>query len=1555
MGKAVAAEINLSSQENSTNSNNVKFDVYLDENNRNVKEKTAEINSEELELYISVSVQGGGYLNNPVIELVNTNFRLKNNPEITKFKLDSIQSEQGIVAGLPIVAKNNESYDLSLLDMQSQIKLTGEYIDENGNVTDIEATKALKMTWTANNLTDEDIILSQEIITNKIYNIDGENKRVVQLLVKSQVKDNKAPVKSSVIEIENPEIGAEPEEVIVAGYTTKATNGKTSLEFADGINSLWEYKDGKTRIQVINNPSDDNNVSWTKNAQDAFVVTYVYDESAEVTPFISNVKNTVEIYGRTTETIEKENSIDLEEVADIGDITKLETSITANIYKGKMYIGEDTDYEEVSNIYVPYSKIVKNIVLEDLEDEISENISTYYKATKINKAEALKVLGTEGTIKVYNEEDKTTPIQEIKLSEEIEGDYYTISYGDNISKIAIEMSSSISEGTIEIINEKAIKVLKKDEILELTKLTSNISLSVINANNSEIVKTNSTSTAKLLEPKTTYSISLDKNSISAQTENEVRITAELTSVNESNKLFSKPTLNIELPAEITECSIENITPIVGNDELEIKTYDVITNEAGNKVIVIELQGEQTKYSANAANIVIDIKLTTETFIADKNVQIKSTLVNDGETVENTNKISIISKSGLVTKSTIKVGDNQTEKINKNNISINTKRNEEIEIATSIINNYGDILSNGTIIGTVPEEATLKTEIKTNIKNAEIYYSEETNPSIDSENWETDITDLSKVKAFKVVAPSELAQGEMAVISYKYELNEVISDEQASTLKVSGTVEQKTVEETIKYLTNVEQVVGVPQTLTLEENTSGLKMELVPKTDTDTIHEGQIITYSINVTNTSLETLNNITLNYTVPEGAVLTELTYAQGSTMTYTDDESTKNKTWEIESIASNQTISKDVTIKVKEGASQIINGVSLVNSDASVIAEVTTDPIQVVSGDLTVRMSRRSNMVIGVNEGSEIQYIVIVKNNTDTPMNNVTIKSKAPNNTTWVADSEYNKEWTYNEQDKKIESTIDTLAAGETVIKQFVVKVDKLSNDISTTSIENSAVIIKDGVEYATNIFTSTLEKAIWQIEMSSDHSETLNIGDSVKYIIQVTNKGKTDSDVTVEDVLPEDIQVRKITYYVSEENKNISETTGNVEITNNIAEGETLTIEIEGVVLDIDDNLETKEITNIAKIDLGNGEYLESNAIVNTIINDEIPNGGENNNPSDNPEDNENDEGTNSISGIAWLDENKDGIKDEEEKVLQAIEVILLDKEGKEVEKTTTSITGTYKFSSIEQGEYTVVFVYDTSKYAVTKYQSESATEQTNSDVISKELEINGEKKVVAVTDTIKLQGQNITNIDIGLIENAKFDLSLKKFINKVVLTNSNGTTTYEYENTNFAKVEISAKKIEGTVMLVEYGLEITNEGDVDAYVEDLIDYLPDELVFTSETNKDWYMDGSGVLHNKTLAEQAIKAGETKNVTLVLTKTLKSDSTGTIENIGEIGVSSNKEGIAEYDSISGNKKTGEDDMSAASLIVSIATGSPIMYIGIVIASMLVIGLGIYVINKKVLKVRI
>jgi len=1624
LGEAIAAEIDLSSQGNETQSENVKFNVYLDEVDSTVKEKIADISSSEINLYISVNVQDEGYLNNPVIELVDTNFKLKNKPEVTSFKLaDSIQpGEKGTAKGIQVIAKNDESYDLSLLDMQSKIRLTGEYVDGQGYVTPIDTIKEVKITWTSNQLTKEDIELSQEVITNKIYNIDGENKRVVQVLVKSKVQDNKVPVESSLIEITNlitdkaTNTATIPEDVKVASYGTEATNGESFIEFVknvgdtNNIKSSWEYSetDGKASIQILNN-AEENIVAWTKNAEDIFVVTYVYDENVEISTFVSDVKNTVEIYGNTTQTvIEKTNQLSLkteeeiQAIQGIGNIANLETSITENIYKGKMYIGEDTIYEEESTLYVPFSQIadtitinysdsrVSNIETTDTTSNVIEAIDTYYKATKINKAQAQKVLGENGTITVYNE-GVTTPIQTINLSEAIEEDYYTITYEDLTEKtITIRMSAAQTDGKIEIINEKVINVTDTTVVKDATNLESTINLTVVDENQNTVVDTKNPNTANLVEPKTTFNASVDKTTLSALAENDIRITTELKTKDESNKLFKNSIINIEMPAEITGVSIENITPVVGSDELEIKSYNVITNEAGNKVITIEIEGEQTTYTEDSASIVIDAKVKTNAFMADKNVEIKTTVINDGETVEKIGKIKIASKEGLVTKSTIKIGENKLEKINVNSVSIDAKAGEEVETVIQIINNYGAVLSNGVIIGTIPAGATLKSAITTNTENDVVYYSEEINPSANSESWKTEVTDLSSVKTFKI-EKTGLEQATLVTLSCKYTLNESATGAQTSTIKVTGTVAEEAKEETITYTANIETTSEQPEDIPGDDttgettDTEKLQVNVVVTAGGEEVAEdaqinnGQVLRYKVKVKNTSSEDLNNIKLKATIANGvfydlvqcgAIYDDTVdengnyiYPEGKPVyAYDEVKDMKNKELTIPKLKAGKTTELEYLVVAYigkgENANKFTNNILLTADNIENINLTDIKTIKEAKLALKLKYGYSENVVVNTN--TSLDYIVEAINLSNEELKNVNVKINLPDELDCdienqvLVNMDNNVEISKN--GKEVNLIFKKISAQEkTSIKVIFtskdIPLDQLNRDITLKLI---GTVEGDDSTYISNDYTTTIKQVKSHVTaslISDKMNQTLKEGDKITYTADIKNDGHVDINILyIEDLIQKELKLinAKVVYEDGTE-KNVQVSDGNfIIIEEAIKVQETIKLFIEAQVGSISSNV--KSISNKITIKSSQIDEVETQELVNEVISDYVEE-----NPDKEPIEDSEEKQTNSISGLAWLDENKDGIQGSEEGILQGIEVILIDKEGKQVTQTKTSLTGTYKFSNLAQGEYTVVFKYDVAKYAVTAYQISGATPDTNSDVISKEIELNGEKIRAGVTDTIKLQGQDITNINIGLMENAKFDLSLNKYITKVVLINNAGTTTYEYDDTNLAKVEISAKRIAGTVVLIEYKLEITNEGDVDAYVGDVVDYFPDDLVFTSDTNEDWYMDGNGVLHNNILEEQAIKPGQTKSVKLVLTKTLKSDSTGIIENIGEIGQSSNLEGLTEYDSTVANKEIGEDDMSNASLIISISTGSPVMYIGIVLGSMAVLGLGIYLINKKVLKERI
>ena len=114
--------------------------------------------------------------------------------------------------------------------------------------------------------------------------------------------------------------------------------------------------------------------------------------------------------------------------------------------------------------------------------------------------------------------------------------------------------------------------------------------------------------------------------------------------------------------------------------------------------------------------------------------------------------------------------------------------------------------------------------------------------------------------------------------------------------------------------------------------------------------------------------------------------------------------------------------------------------------------------------------------------------------------------------------------------------------------------------------------------------------------------------------------------------------------------------------------------------------------------------------------------------------------------------------------------------------------------------------------------------------------------------------------------------------------------------------------------------------------------------------WTQDSSDELHNRTLANEIIKPGETRQVKLVLTKTLTENDTGTIINTAEIAKSNNTKSISDIDSIAGNRNGTEDDYGKADVIISIGTGLAVtISIAVVCVALIVITGGIYYIRRR------
>ena len=289
---------------------------------------------------------------------------------------------------------------------------------------------------------------------------------------------------------------------------------------------------------------------------------------------------------------------------------------------------------------------------------------------------------------------------------------------------------------------------------------------------------------------------------------------------------------------------------------------------------------------------------------------------------------------------------------------------------------------------------------------------------------------------------------------------------------------------------------------------------------------------------------------------------------------------------------------------------------------------------------------------------------------------------------------------------------------------------------------------------------------------------------------------------------------------------------------------------------------------------------------------------------------------------------------------------------VDEKTTAQDGTYVFTEVANGDYTLLFAYDTNKYSITTYKATGVSEDKNNDATYVETALDGAASKVGLTDTITVNNASVNNIDIGFIRNKNFDLKLDKYVSKITVKNDTGTTSHDYNNTKLAKKELIGKHLNSTSLIIEYSIVITNEGDVAGYAKKIVDYLPDELQFSSELNSSWYVGNDNNIYNSSLANTVINPGESQTLTLKLTKKMTEENLGLINNKAEIAESYNDLGLEDSDSKAGNKVQGEDDMSSADVLLSVKTGGVVSYISLVIVVLATMGVAIYFIDKKIIR---
>lgn len=827
--------------------------------------------------------------------------------------------------------------------------------------------------------------------------------------------------------------------------------------------------------------------------------------------------------------------------------------------------------------------------------------------------------------------------------------------------------------------------------------------------------------------------------------------------------------------------------------------------------------------------------------------------------------------------------------------------------------------------------------------------------------------------------NELQKGINVIISTSIILKQNITT-QTSEIKMKCTQNEENVETTIpvnlianNINTDEEPKDDYENIQTIE----GLKIETAVVLgdrnllNGDTVYEKQILKYKVKVTNTTTSNVENLKIIGKIADGTTyvtLTQSTYLD-SIYKYNPDASVTQKDINIGTIKPNESKEYFYEVQVntlEESEKELKSIIDIYSAENKVYEYTLTNTIK------KAEMQVELKSYIGRDEKNSWYYDLYVTNLTSRTLEDVVITIDIPKELTIKRTLLYENggidvgELNGNKLTIKLDSI---LAESRKNIKINTVASNVTENADCSYTLSMVATVQAKG----TNTYKSNENRVSGHIEgvtieQTSDKSgEKLRLDDEVTYTFKIKNIGYILPEfgnftiIKVKDYLPEELYITDITYenykikyelgeettldgktlqeIKSQELEKVTEKyTGKTDEMNLdlvLPLGETLTIKITGKAKTV------YEDTTIENSAIVTGETIttkQSNIIKNTILkydyqeNEDKPiepeEPGENVQPDPAK--------TYKISGLAWLDENENGKREDEEKLLPNIKVKLVqESDSKIIKETITSSNGAYEFNEVNGGKYIVVFEYDNTEYSITTYQKTGISTNRNSDAIAKEANISGEKKKVGVTDTIILNADK-GNIDIGLIENKIFDMKIEKYISKITVQTDDKTKTYDYKDKTLAKIDIDAKKIENTTIAVEYKIIVTNVGEIPGTISEIVDEIPTKLDFHSELNTDWAKTASTSASNTSLMNQELAAGESKELTLILTKTLTESSIGKITNIAKIGISGNSKNISDNNT--------QNDSASAEILLSIRTGA-VAYFGTVIAVLAIICLVIFI----------
>ena len=166
-----------------------------------------------------------------------------------------------------------------------------------------------------------------------------------------------------------------------------------------------------------------------------------------------------------------------------------------------------------------------------------------------------------------------------------------------------------------------------------------------------------------------------------------------------------------------------------------------------------------------------------------------------------------------------------------------------------------------------------------------------------------------------------------------------------------------------------------------------------------------------------------------------------------------------------------------------------------------------------------------------------------------------------------------------------------------------------------------------------------------------------------------------------------------------------------------------------------------------------------------------------------------------------------------------------------------------------------------------------------------------------------------------EKQVFNIGIDKWVASVNVNGiSEGAKTINNKDEMYV-VDIHRSKTDTADVRVTYKIRVTNKGEIEGSVGEIIEYIPEGYSYYPEDNSIQWEERNGTFVTNALANEVIQPGQYKEIEIVLRWNRGENNFGEKKNVVAISGEENPAGFAD------NNK--EDNQSTADMMITVATG--------------------------------